>query len=161
MTRNISLPLVTRVEVIDGTGRAFTQRYEIAGATVSVQDEGRTIKVFVAEKQETPSTSQKPPFTALRDALNDTLNSAHEFLGEPATAGAALDAVIDRVRDAFTSDEGEKPAPADIPTVAELLDVISAAVVQGRELLHNPEFGGSVEDIIARSVHSYLRDRKD
>lgn len=44
---NEVLPLVTRVEVIDATGRAFVRRYEEPGATVVVQDEGRTLKVFL------------------------------------------------------------------------------------------------------------------
>lgn len=162
MTRNISLPLVTRVEVIDTTGRAFSQRYDIAGASISVQDEGRTIKVFARELQEEKPSTQKPPFTTLRDAINDTLNSAHEFLGEPTTVGAAVDAAIDRVRDAFSSDDdGSTPSPAGAtPTRDELLEVIVAGVERGRELLENPEYGGSVEDCIASFIHTFLRDRK-
>lgn len=40
------LSLVNRVEVIDSTGRAFSQRYPIVGATIDVQDGGRTVKLF-------------------------------------------------------------------------------------------------------------------
>ncbi|MBN9214728.1 MAG: hypothetical protein J0J04_07930 [Microbacterium sp.] len=40
------LSLVNRVEVIDSTGRAFSKRYPIVGATIDVQDGGRTLKLF-------------------------------------------------------------------------------------------------------------------
>jgi len=40
------LPLVTRIEVIDADGRAFVQHYVDAGASMSVQDQGRTLKLF-------------------------------------------------------------------------------------------------------------------
>jgi hypothetical protein len=43
------LPDVTRVEVIDGTGRAFVRYYDTPGVQVHVQDEGRTIKVFTGD----------------------------------------------------------------------------------------------------------------
>lgn len=41
-----SLPAVTRVEIIDSTGRAFTRRYSEPGVQVDVQDDGRTVKIF-------------------------------------------------------------------------------------------------------------------
>lgn len=44
---------VTRVEVIDSTGRVFTARYP-PGVVVQVQDDGRTLKVF-AGKPQTPA----------------------------------------------------------------------------------------------------------
>lgn len=37
---------VTRVEVIDSTGRAFVQYYEPGGAFFDLQDAGRTLKLF-------------------------------------------------------------------------------------------------------------------
>lgn len=38
---------VTRIEVIDGSGRAFVAYYEPGeGAEVHLQDHGRTLKVF-------------------------------------------------------------------------------------------------------------------
>jgi hypothetical protein len=40
-------PKVTRVEVIDASGRAFVGRYEDAGAFIDLQDDGWTLKVFV------------------------------------------------------------------------------------------------------------------
>ena len=152
MTRKLSLPQVTRVEVIDSSGRAFTRRYDTAGASVHVQDDGATIKVFATESQEPAASGQKPPFTALRDAVSDGLNSAHEFLGEPATAGAALDAVIDRVRGAFTGDadaENADETPSTVyPTREELYQLVADAVEKGQQLSENPEFGGTVEDVI-------------
>lgn len=40
---------VTRVEVIErGTGRVYTN-YEVKDAWISIQDEGKTIKVFINE----------------------------------------------------------------------------------------------------------------
>ena len=42
-----TLPFVDRVEVIDATGRTFVAYYDRHGASVAVQDQGRTIKVFV------------------------------------------------------------------------------------------------------------------
>lgn len=39
-------PDVTRVEVIDATGRVFVGYFDIAGAEIHQQDEGRTIKIF-------------------------------------------------------------------------------------------------------------------
>lgn len=38
-------PLVNRVEVIDDTGRAYTN-YQAAGVMTSLQDDGKTLKVF-------------------------------------------------------------------------------------------------------------------
>lgn len=39
---------VTRVEVIDGSGtRAFTAYYDAPGVIPVLQDEGRTLKIFV------------------------------------------------------------------------------------------------------------------
>lgn len=41
---------VDRIEVIDAGGRAFSARYE-AGAYIDVQDDGRTMKIFVGESR--------------------------------------------------------------------------------------------------------------
>jgi len=106
MTNQLSLPLVTRVEVIDDTGQAFSRRYGFAGASVLVQDEGRTIKVFAEERQ-------------LRSSIVD-----------------------------------------DLPTREEMAAVIVAAVTRGRELINNPEYGGTVQDSVAYDVLEYLRNRK-
>ena len=40
-------PNVNRVEVIDQQGRAFVGYFDKNGADISIQDEGRTIKVFM------------------------------------------------------------------------------------------------------------------
>lgn len=45
-------PLVTRVEVIDASGRVFVADRYRPGVTISVQDEGRTLKVFAGEDEE-------------------------------------------------------------------------------------------------------------
>ncbi len=38
---------VNRVEVIDNTGRAFVAYYGPGGVDIALQDDGRTLKVFV------------------------------------------------------------------------------------------------------------------
>lgn len=45
----IDLKDVDRVEVIDGQGRAFT-RYRVSDVRMDVQDEGRTLKIFIASQ---------------------------------------------------------------------------------------------------------------
>lgn len=40
-------PQVNRVEVIDSTGRAFVGYYDTEGVDIAIQDEGRTLKVFI------------------------------------------------------------------------------------------------------------------
>ena len=43
---------VTRVEVIDHTGRSYVNWNILKRVTVSLQDDGRTLKVFVDRKKE-------------------------------------------------------------------------------------------------------------
>ena len=43
---------VTRVEVIDHTGRSYVNWNILNRVTVSLQDDGRTLKVFVDRKKE-------------------------------------------------------------------------------------------------------------
>jgi hypothetical protein len=53
-------PNVTRVEVITSEGREFV-RYDCSNVQVSLQDEGRTLKVFLKQGQiseEFPGVSQ-------------------------------------------------------------------------------------------------------
>ena len=45
-----SFPLVTRVEVITDAGREFV-RYECSNVQVSLQDDERTIKVFLVSDE--------------------------------------------------------------------------------------------------------------
>jgi hypothetical protein len=45
-------PLVDRVEVIDGNGRAYTNNW-VKDVSTSLQDQGRTLKVFVSEGEYT------------------------------------------------------------------------------------------------------------
>lgn len=42
---------VERVEVIDASGRTFVEYYQSGGVTLSIQDEGRTLKLFASEPQ--------------------------------------------------------------------------------------------------------------
>ena len=50
MLDNTTFPKVTRIEVIDEEGRSFVRYYKPGGAMLSVQDDGRTIKIFAGEK---------------------------------------------------------------------------------------------------------------
>ena len=45
-----NFPNVTRVEVITDDGREFV-RYDCSNVQVSLQDDGRTVKVFLKQKQ--------------------------------------------------------------------------------------------------------------
>ena len=42
----INLRDITRIEIIDDTGRAFT-RHDVDGVALSGQDDGRTLKIFL------------------------------------------------------------------------------------------------------------------
>lgn len=44
----VEFPLVDRVEVIDSTGRVFVEYLEHLGVSVQMQDNGRTMKLFVS-----------------------------------------------------------------------------------------------------------------
>lgn len=46
---NFELENATRVELIDETGRSVVRWYE-PGVTVSVQDDGRTVKLFAGRR---------------------------------------------------------------------------------------------------------------
>lgn len=50
----IRLPSATRIEVIDGLGRQFVRYFDTAGMAIHVQDDRRTIKVFVNRPHPTP-----------------------------------------------------------------------------------------------------------
>jgi hypothetical protein len=45
----MDLEKVDRVEVIDGEGRAFT-RYRVSDVRMDLQDEGRTLKIFISSQ---------------------------------------------------------------------------------------------------------------
>ncbi len=45
-------PDVTRLEVIDSTGRAYTQ-WDVKDVQLSFQDEGRTLKIFLKNEEKT------------------------------------------------------------------------------------------------------------
>lgn len=44
-------PEVSRIEVIDGGGRAYTQ-WGVEAVEVHLQDDGRTMKIFLRKKDE-------------------------------------------------------------------------------------------------------------
>jgi len=50
MKETETIETVTRLEIIDSDGRAFV-RLDINGVTLSLQDDSRTLKVFI-EKEE-------------------------------------------------------------------------------------------------------------
>jgi hypothetical protein len=43
---------VTRVEVIDGQGRAYVNWEDTIKVQLSLQDDGRTLKVFIGHREE-------------------------------------------------------------------------------------------------------------
>ena len=49
MIENNETEKVTRVEIIDENGRAFLMR-DLASVKLSLQDDGRTLKLFVTHK---------------------------------------------------------------------------------------------------------------
>lgn len=44
----ISIPKANRIEIIDDTGRAYTNWKEDNQIGISIQDDGKTIKVFIS-----------------------------------------------------------------------------------------------------------------
>lgn len=61
----MSLNDITRLEIIDASGRAFG-RYDLDGVTLSGQDDGRTLKIFLEHDGE----SETSTFTILSAAAN-------------------------------------------------------------------------------------------
>lgn len=49
---DINTEQVTRVEVIDDTGRAYVNRNQDNAVEVQIQDDGRTLKVFIYKKNQ-------------------------------------------------------------------------------------------------------------
>lgn len=45
-----ALPKITRVEVIDSSGRSYS-KWDVKDVELSFQDEGRTLKVFLKDAQ--------------------------------------------------------------------------------------------------------------
>lgn len=45
---------VNRVEVIDRSGRVYVGYFDAAGANLALQDEGRTLKVFMDGREGRP-----------------------------------------------------------------------------------------------------------
>lgn len=52
----IHLNSITRLEVIDPTGRVFG-RFDLDGLELSGQDDGRTLKIFLVNEGETDNTT--------------------------------------------------------------------------------------------------------
>jgi hypothetical protein len=59
---------VTRVEVIDQDGRSYVNWDEGNDVDLSLQDQGRTLKVFVSRRSEPPS--QRPPLLGEEEELD-------------------------------------------------------------------------------------------
>ena len=164
----MQFPAVTRIEVIDHTGRAFTARYDTPGVSFDLQDGERTLKVFTRLPDADSDT--KAPLTSVRDAIAGGLTAAHEYLGKPQTVGAILDGAIDRVRGAFSSSEteGESAPEEEKPTeerpspLDELKDLMAEALGVAPEKLSDPtRRGGSLLDVIADHIHTHFVTRKD
>lgn len=76
--QTIPLPNITRIEVIDSTGRTFSRHYEIPGCSVQTQDQGRTLKVFanIPEGETTHATRED------RQRIADRLRALAIELGQ-------------------------------------------------------------------------------
>jgi hypothetical protein len=67
MTKKLTeKPQVTRVEVIDGNGRSYSD-YKVTNCELSYQDDGKTLKVLLAEREKTDKTKI---FESLEARLN-------------------------------------------------------------------------------------------
>ena len=51
----VDLPKVTRVEVIDGDGRSYVNWRKENTTQISLQDDGRTLKIFITSENKTHS----------------------------------------------------------------------------------------------------------
>lgn len=54
-------PEVTRIEVIDNYGRAFVRYYAFPQATIMLQDDGRTLKIFAGTPLDKPPVYEWDP----------------------------------------------------------------------------------------------------
>lgn len=76
-----SYPNATRVEVITDDGREFV-RYECHDVQVSLQDDGRTIKVFLKQEQVSEEENECR-FVRCMDIINNLTNDEiTELMGE-------------------------------------------------------------------------------
>lgn len=100
-----SFPAVTRIEVIDNSGRAFTRRYDIAGADVSLQDEGRTLKVFAARGSDAGAQNalNVPSYVELQEAVAAALKDAPALLSNPEYGGTIVDVIAGRLATLFSA----------------------------------------------------------
>jgi hypothetical protein len=64
-----SYPDITRVEVITDDGREFV-RYDCSNVQVSLQDEGRTLKVFLKQEQVSEEENERR-FKQCMDMINN------------------------------------------------------------------------------------------
>lgn len=60
----VEFPLVNRVEVIDSTGRVFVEYLDHLGVSVQMQDNGRTMKLFVSGPGKRDHALSTPDFFA-------------------------------------------------------------------------------------------------
>ncbi len=76
-----SYPDITRVEVITNEGREFV-RYDCSNVQVSLQDEGRTLKVFLKQEQVSEEENEKR-FKQCMDMINNLQPGEIEALMGP------------------------------------------------------------------------------
>lgn len=97
---------ITRVEVIDENGRSYVNWSEDNVVECSVQDEGRTLKVFVNKKPkvEAPSTL----LDVLRDELSINVELSHNivdaverWLPKPQSAAGSQNVYVECSVDGF------------------------------------------------------------
>ena len=97
---------ITRVEVIDENGRSYVNWSEDNVVECSLQDEGRTLKVFVNKKPkvEAPSTL----LDVLRDELsinlalsNHIVNAVERWLPKPQSAAGSQNGYVECAVDGF------------------------------------------------------------
>jgi hypothetical protein len=76
-----NFPNVTRVEVITDDGREFV-RYDCSNVQVSLQDEGRTLKVFLKQEQVSEEENERR-FKQCMDMINNLQSGEIEALMGP------------------------------------------------------------------------------
>lgn len=89
MTRQLSLPDATRIEVISGDAeRVFVGRFP-AGVSVHLQDEGRTVKVFAGQSQ----LAAAGALQELQDAVAAAFELAPQLLESTEYGGTLVDVI--------------------------------------------------------------------
>ena len=97
---------ITRVEVIDENGRSYVNWSEDNVVECSVQDEGRTLKVFVNKKPKVKAPSTL--LDVLRDELsinlalsNHIVDAVERWLPKPQSAAGSQNGYVECAVDGF------------------------------------------------------------